>query len=104
MLDAKGIMLHFMAMSGTWPDEHTMSIVNFFFNLEAHQRKEQKNGNFTLLFYMSCVQHEWFDALKCHKGFNIALIEEDLLHTCVEEVNNNIRDRENAIWDRENAI
>lgn len=45
MVDAKSVMLHFMAKSGAWQDEHATSILNFFFNIEAHPRKEQKNGN-----------------------------------------------------------
>ena len=64
MLDTKNIMLHFMAKSGQWEDAHATSIASFFYNLETHQRKDQKNGKKTLLLYQSRVRHEWFDALK----------------------------------------
>ena len=101
MIDAKNIMLHFMAKSGLWPDAHAASIVAFFFDLEHHQRKDQKNGKPALLLYQSRVRREWFDALKRGEGFNIELIEEELLRACAEEVNENIRDKENAIRDRE---
>ncbi|KAF8261481.1 hypothetical protein EI94DRAFT_1810210 [Lactarius quietus] len=51
----------------------------------------------------SRVQREWFDALKRNQGFNIELIQEDLLHAIADELNNAIRDSENAVRDRENA-
>ena len=79
MLDAKKIMLHIMAKSGQWEDAHATSIASFFYNLETHQRKDQKNGKKTLLLYQSHVCREWFDALKRGEGFNIELIEDDLL-------------------------
>ena len=101
MIDGKNIMLHFMAKSGLWPDDHAASIAMFFFDLEHHQRKDQKNGKLALLLYQSRVRREWFDALKRGEGFNIELIEEDLLRSCAEEVNDNIRERDNAIRDRE---
>ena len=50
---------------------------------------------------MSRVRREWFDALKRGEGFNIALIEEDLLRSYAEEVNDAIRDRDDAIRDRD---
>ena len=101
MMDAKNVMLHFMAKSGIWEDEHTVALASFYFNLDSHQRKEQKNGKLALLLYQSRVRREWFDALKRDEGFNIALIEEDLLRSLAEEVNNTIQDRENAVRDRE---
>ena len=101
MLDAKNIMLHFMAMSGQWEDAHATSIASFFYNLETHQRKDQKNGKKTLLLYQSRVRREWFDALKRGEGFNIELIEDDLLRDYAEEISESIRDSENAARDRE---
>ena len=104
MLDAKNAMLDFMAKSGVWPDAHAASVATFFFNLEHHQRKGQKNGKMALLLYQGRVRREWFDALKRGQGFNIELIEEELLRSCAEEVNDTIRDRENAARDRDYAI
>jgi hypothetical protein len=101
MLDAKNIMLHFMAKSRLWPVLHALSIISFFLNLKAHLRKGQKNCKKALMLYQSCIQWEWFNALKCDKGFNIELIQEEYLHTMAEEINNSIQDRDNAIWDRE---
>ena len=101
MMDAKNVMLHFMAKSGVWQDEHATALATFYINLDYHQRKEQKNGKSALLLYQSRVRREWYDALKRDEGFNIAVIEEDLLRALAEEVNNSIQDRENAVRDRE---
>ena len=101
MMDAKNVMLHYMAKSGVWEDEHATALASFYINLDCHQRKEQDNGKMALLLYQSRVRREWFDSLKRGEGFNIALIEEDLLRALAEEVNNVVRNRENAIRDRE---
>ncbi|KAF8261717.1 hypothetical protein EI94DRAFT_1833169 [Lactarius quietus] len=46
-----------------------------------------------LMLYQSRVRREWFYALERDEGFNIALINEDLLRCLAEEVNDNIRDK-----------
>ena len=53
MMDAKNVMLHFMAKSTVWQEEHTMALVTFYINLDCHQRKEQKIGKIALLLYQS---------------------------------------------------
>ena len=63
-MDVKNIMLHFMAKSGVWQEEHTVCIATFFVNLDCHLRKGQDNGKQALLLYQSRAQREWFDALK----------------------------------------
>ena len=72
MMDAKNIMIHFMAKSRAWQDEHTQSLVLFYVNLDGHQRKEQKNSKKALLLYQSRMRREWFDAFKRDEGFNIS--------------------------------
>ena len=49
MMDAKNVMLHFMAKSGIWEDEHATALASFYINLNCHPRKEQKNGKMALL-------------------------------------------------------
>ena len=78
-----------------------MALASFYINLDCHQRKEQKNGKLALLLYQSRVRREWFNALKRNEGFNIMLIEEDLLRSLAEVVNDDIQDRKDAIRDRE---
>ena len=101
MLDAKNLMLHFMAKSGLWPTKHAEALATFFLNLELHPRKSQVNGKKALMLYQSRVRREWFDALKNGAGFNIALIQDDLLRSYAEELNDAIQDRDNASRDRE---
>ena len=79
MLNAKSIMLHFMSKSDMWPIPHTRSITGFFYNIKNHLRKAQKNGKKALMLYQSQAQCKWFDALKHNKGFNLKLIQDELL-------------------------
>ena len=53
MMDAKNVMLHFMAKSTVWQEEHATALTTFYINLNCHQRKEQKNGKIALLLYQS---------------------------------------------------
>ena len=101
MMDTKNVMLHFMAKSRMWEDEHATALATLYINLDCHQQKDQKNSKLTLLLYQSCVRWEWFNVLKRDEGFNIALIEDDLLRNMAEEVGNAIQDRENTIRDRD---
>ena len=101
MLDAKNTMLLFMVKSGLWPREHAESLAAFFLNLEVHPRRSQTNGKWALMVYQGRVCHEWFDALKNHKGFNISIIQNDLLCAYAEELNDSIRDKDNVTRDRE---
>ena len=100
-MDAKNIMLHYMGKSRLWEDEHALCVASFYINLDYHPRKLQKNGKQALLLYQSWARREWFDALKRDEGFNLALIQDDLLRSLAEEVNNTIQDRDNAARDRE---
>ena len=101
MLEAKNTMLLFMAKSGLWPREHAESIATFFLNLEVHPRRSQTNGKRALMVYQSRVRREWFDRLKNDRGFNISIIQNDLLRTYAEELNDTIRDKDNVARDRE---
>lgn len=93
MWDAKNTWLHFMALSGAWPDEHAESLAAFFVNLDLHPKKLQTNGKLALIMYQGRVRREWFDALKRNEGFNIEIIQEVLLRACADEISNKIFDR-----------
>ena len=101
MLNAKNNMLHFMAKSKLWPPAHAEATAAFFLNLELHPRKLQKNGKRALMIYQGRVCCEWFDSLKRQEGFNIKLIQDELLHSYADELNDTIRDMENVTRDRE---
>ena len=93
MWDMKNTLLHFMALSGVWPAEHTEPLAAFFVTLDLHPRKQQLNGKQALVMYKSWVRCKWFDALKCNEGFNIEIIQDTLLCSYVEEISNKMLDR-----------
>ncbi|KAF8268163.1 hypothetical protein EI94DRAFT_1800747 [Lactarius quietus] len=94
MFNTKNVLLHFMDKSGVWPIAHSECVANFFFNLKVHPRKLQTNGKKALIVYQAWAHHEWFDALQRKQGFNLAIIQEELLCSIAEEVNEGIRTRE----------
>ena len=93
MLNAKNTMLHFMAKYN-WPLAHAESIAAFSVALELHPQRLQPNGKKALLQYQSEVRRRWFDSLKANEGFNIQIIQEDLLRFITEMVNDDIREKE----------
>ena len=94
MLQAKNNMLQFMSDSKVWPKDHAETLTGFFVSLELHPRAQHPNGRQALLLYQSRVRREWFSALKRDEGFNIEIIEEELLRSYAETVDNQIRDRQ----------
>jgi hypothetical protein len=93
MLEAKNTMLHFMDQN-KWPTTHTNSLALFFVAIELHPRRLLTNGKKALLRYQSEVRREWFDAFSRDEGFNIEIIQEDLLKANAEFVNDRIREGE----------
>ncbi|KAH9019637.1 hypothetical protein EDB85DRAFT_1873013 [Lactarius pseudohatsudake] len=93
LMEAKNSMLHFIAKSGIWPLANAQSLAAFFVALEVHPIRIQSNGRKVLLAYQSKVRREWFDALKRDEGFNLEIINEDLLRTLSEQLNSRAWDR-----------
>jgi len=93
MMDAKNTMLHFIAKSGVWPSANAQSLAAFYVILDLHPRRLQVNGRQALLLYQSRARREWFDALKRDEGFNIEIINENLLRTLADGLNDRIRDK-----------
>lgn len=92
MFDAKNTMLKCIAKAKTWPFEHAEALASFFIAIELHPRNSHPNGKKALVAYQSHARREWFDAFKREEGFNIEIIEEDLLRSLADEVNDRIRD------------
>ncbi|KAH9035675.1 hypothetical protein EDB85DRAFT_1811141, partial [Lactarius pseudohatsudake] len=86
LMEAKNSMLHFIAKSGAWPLANAQSLAAFFVALEVHPIRIQSNGRKVLLAYQSRVRREWFDALKHDKGFNLEIINEELLRTLSDQL------------------
>jgi hypothetical protein len=93
MLEAKNTMLHFMDKFN-WPPAHTNSVALFYVALELHPRRLQTNGKKALLKHQDNVRREWFSALGRDEGFNIEIIQELLLRSCADLVNDHVRESE----------
>ena len=87
MLGAKNMILRFITKSGTWLATHTESLATLYVNLELHPRVLLPNSKQTLLLYQAHVRHEWYDAFKRAAGFNIKLLQDNLLWFTAEEIN-----------------
>ena len=94
MFDTKNTMLHFMAQSKNWPRLHMEALAAFFVALELHPRRQHPNGKKALIMYQSVARFEWLSALKRGDGFNIELINEELLRSYAELANEQARDRD----------
>ena len=94
MLQAKNTMLSFIAKSGVWPEGHVQSLASFYVNLELHPQKSLPFGDQALLLYQSRVRREWYDTFAQKEGFNIAIIQDELLCSVAEELNGRIIFRE----------
>ena len=47
--------------------------------------------------YAGCARHKWFDALKRDKGFNLAIINPDLMKSVADEIKDFNRDEGIAV-------
>ncbi|KAF8952989.1 hypothetical protein BDZ97DRAFT_1680327 [Flammula alnicola] len=87
MVMAKNTMLHFISKTNAWPEEHVHSLAAFYVILETHpMRLRDSYGSQIVMNYAGRVRREWFDALKRDEGFNLELINEDLMRSIADEV------------------
>lgn len=96
LVSAKNTMLHFISTSKAWPQEHIESLAAFYVVLETHPMRQRNHGNKIMVTYASRVRREWFDALKRpgDPGFNLELINEDLLRSIADEIKDAARAEE----------
>lgn len=93
MVQAKNMMLEFIADSKAWPERHAEALAGFFCTLELHPRTLQPNGKQVLLRYQAKARREWYLALQRNEGFNIETIGEELLRSLAETVNLEIAEK-----------
>ena len=93
MLQAKNMMLQYIADSKAWTNRHAEALAGFFVALELHPRALQTNGTQALLRYQAKARREWYLALQRNEGFNIESIGEDLLRSLAETVNLEIAEK-----------
>jgi hypothetical protein len=85
MTMGKTSLLHHMARAG-WSASHTTALAHFFLNLEMSDYRSRPNGERILLAYQARVRREWHDALKRDEGFNIGIINDNLLRAIADEI------------------
>jgi hypothetical protein len=68
-----------------WDPLHVHSITQFFYGLETHSLREQEYGDKIIQIYADRYRVEWFDMLGKPGAFNLALINEELLHKVTNE-------------------
>ena len=93
MVQAKNMMLEYIADSKAWSNRHAEALAGFFCALELHPRTLQPNGKQVLLRYQAKARREWYLALQRNEGFNIEVIGEELLHSLAETVNAEIAEK-----------
>ena len=65
-----------------WPEKHIKALVVFFWKLETHPKREDHNGDCTIINYAATVCRQWHDKLKasCGRAFDILVINELLMN------------------------
>ena len=83
MLIAKGTLLHHMSQTG-WPENHIITLAEFYLNLESHPTQLQTDGDMVLLHYQAQVRREWHEALRSTSDnpvFDISVINDRCIET-----------------------
>jgi hypothetical protein len=96
IVTAKNNMIHFMSKSKLWPLSHMECIAKFYVALETHPVRQTSHGNRIIAAYAGRARCEWFDALRRDEGFNLAIINSELMKSVVDEIKDFSRDEEMA--------
>ena len=96
IVTAKNNMIHFMSKSKLWQLSHMECIAKFYVALETHPIRQSNHGNRIIAAYAGRAWREWFDALKRDEGFNLAIINPELMKSVADEIKDFSRDEEMA--------
>ena len=69
-----------------WTDKAVNAFAQLFTQLELHPFRQQDHGERALITYQARVRREWHDQLKLGTGFNIGLLNEELLNNIYREL------------------
>ena len=86
-----------MAQSGVWPVAHAEALAAFFVAPELHPRRQNVNGKKAFIMYQSVAGFKWLSTVKQGEGFDIELINEELLRSYADLTNDQARERR---WSR----
>ena len=80
-----------------WPLPHIECVAKFFVLLETHPIRQTTHENRIVTVYAGCARCEWFDALRRNEGFNLAIINPDLMKSIADKIKDSSRDEEMAV-------
>ena len=69
-----------------WTDKAIQVFAQFWTQLEVHTFRQWEYREKALLVYQAHIHQEWHDQMKLGKGFNISVMNEDLLHSIYREI------------------
>ena len=96
MVTAKNNMIYFMVKSKLWPQSHIECVAKFYVALETHPIHQSSHGNRIVTAYAGRARCKWFDTLKMDEGFNLAIINAELMKSVADEIKDFSRDEEMA--------
>ena len=69
-----------------WSEQSIEAFAQLFTHIEIHPYRQREYGERALIIYQARVRREWHDQLKMCLGFNIGIINEDLLQSIYREL------------------
>ena len=69
-----------------WSEKAINAFAQFFTQLELHPLRQREFGERALITYQARVRREWHDQLKLGSGFNLGILNEDLLQSIYREL------------------
>ena len=87
-LQAKNNLLVY-ARKANWPPVNLDSLATFFWNIETHPIHKMALGNKIVLSYAARVRQDWHDEIKANNGYDISVINENLMCDIAFEIQSN---------------
>ena len=69
-----------------WSEKAINAFAQFFTQLELHPLRQREFGERALITYQARVRREWHDQLKLGSGFNLGILNDDLLQSIYREL------------------
>ena len=74
-----------------WPTKHVEAMAAFFVNLEVHPMRRKEHGERIIIEYQAKVRRLWHDKLKRNVGFDISIINNNLMREIYDDVWDRVR-------------
>ena len=77
------------ARKADWPPVNLDLLVTFFWNIEMHPIHKTALSNKIVLSYAARVRRDWHDEIKANNGYDISVINENLMHDIAFKIQSN---------------